>query len=279
VRVFHCSTNEWRCVVAKDFQSIILQAVLALDPNTKESRRAIYDRARRAVATTPGVRLADLEMVDLAIVRVEEKVNQFLSSAEFSRSRPFRDGSGVITRPKSKWVRFLVQIFKSVALTFTVFGVVGGVGISAPIPIIESTHSLHLEQNTQVNFQYEIGPSKGPPEPPTPLGPHAVKRESKEPLLKDRLLSLEDVVALLRDLRFKLIGNSELLERLENVLDIIAKSADKLIDDRKLIEQMFELAQALAEIEEERDREERDREIANALLAIESVVAFAKARS
>ena len=72
-----------------------------------------------------------------------------------------------------------------------------------------------------------------------------------------------------------MIGNSELQDRLDNLLDAIAKSADSLIDNRKLIEQMFDLAQALADIEETKDKIENEEEISDALRAIESVVAFA----
>jgi hypothetical protein len=263
--------------VAKDFYSVIMRAVLALEPNTQAGRRGTYDRARRAVLDSPAAGLNDLHTVEVAIKLVEQEVKQLLSSKEFNQGRPLTDGTGEIKRLTSKWKQILVPIFKSVALSFTIFGVMAGVGVGTPVPLVEASHGLNVKENTQVNHEYEIGRSADPPETPTPLGnePRRAGRESEERSRNDRLLSLQELVGLVRDLRFKLIRNSELLDRLDNLLDAIAKSADSLIDDRKLIEQMFDLAQALADIEETKDKIENEQEISDALRAIESVVAFA----
>ena len=37
----------------KDYYSVLVRAVSALDPNGPESRRALYDRARDAMASAP----------------------------------------------------------------------------------------------------------------------------------------------------------------------------------------------------------------------------------
>jgi len=285
MRVFGAShevINGHRCVVAKDFYSVIMRAVLALEPNTQAGRRGIYDRVRRAVLDSPAAGLNDLHTVEVAIKLVEQEIKQLLSSKEFNQGRPLTDGTGEIKRSKSKWKQILVPIIESVGLAFTVLGVMAGVGVSTPVPPpMEATHSLTVKENTQVNHEYETGRSADPPETPTPRRnePRRAARESEERSRNDRLLSLQELVGLVRDLRFKLMGNSELLDRLDDLLDAIAKSADSLIGDRKLIEQMFDLAQALADIEETKDKKESEEEISDTLRAIESVVAFANVRS
>ena len=270
--------------MAKDFYPVIMRAVAALDSNTQATRRAIYDRARKALLAAlqsfpPHTIKEERAALEAAISRVEREFEQLLSSAAFNQERP--DDRDEIGRSKSKWRRRLDLFFFNIAIVFTGLGVVGGVGIATPLPIVEVvTHHVTMEQNTQLNLQYETGRSADPPVSPTPFGnePRRVVHEREAHFRHDQLLSLQQIVALLRDLRFKLVGSSELLDRLDNLLDVIAQSADKLIDDRELIEQMFELARTLAEIEETKDKEERDQEISDVLREMESIVAFANAR-
>jgi hypothetical protein len=271
--------------VAKDFYPVIMRAVEALDPNTPATRRAVYDRARKALLAAlqpfpPDTRKEERAALEAAISRIERGFEQLLSSAEFNQARP--DDTDKIGRSKSKWRRGLDLFFLNIAIVFTGLGVVGGVGIVTPVPIVQVAHSVTMEQNTQLNLQHETGRSADPPNPPnspTPLG-NALRRvahEREAQFRHDRLLSLQQIVTLLRDLRFKLVGSSALLDRLDNLLDVIARSADKLIDDRELIDQMFDLARTLAEIEETKDKEERDREISDVLREMESIIAFANA--
>jgi hypothetical protein len=269
--------------VAKDFYPVIMRAVEALDSNTRATRRAVYDRARKALLAAlqpfpPDTRKEERAALEAAISRIERGFDQLLSSAEFNRARP--DDIDEIGRSKSKWRRRLDLLFFNIAIVFTGLGVVGGVGIATPVPIVQVSHSVTMEQNTRLNLQHETGRSADPPNSPTPSGnePRRVVHEREAQVRHDRLLSLQQLVALLRDLRFKLVGSSELLDWLDNLLDVIAQSADKLIDDRELIEQMFELARALAEIEETKDKKERDQEISDVLREMESIVAFANAR-
>jgi hypothetical protein len=87
-----------------DLYSILAKAVGALDPNTEETRRRLYERARAALVAETH-RLAQSEAEFLSVLgsledAIQELESEFHAKAERERSEPPRDATSP-ARPRS----------------------------------------------------------------------------------------------------------------------------------------------------------------------------------
>ena len=116
-------------VVQKDYHSVLVRAILALDPASPESRQALYNRARDAMANAP-LTPSEIERERFALERAIRKIESNLRHPGTGVSPPhsgaaierFDEGAApqpdVVTppRPVRKSARLLISGLAVVAI-------------------------------------------------------------------------------------------------------------------------------------------------------------------
>jgi cytochrome c-type biogenesis protein CcmH/NrfG len=98
--------------MATDYYSVLVRAISALDPNTDDARRALYDRARLTIMDA-GLDSSETNRersaLEAAIARIETEMR-------WAEARPASVGQGALPSDRAEWARSRVSALPRTAL-------------------------------------------------------------------------------------------------------------------------------------------------------------------